>query len=148
MRSMWNQGTVSVVTILCPLSQDACWHHQATVHLQMVILVVPSLLITCLGTLSSTIKNQPQLKNIHGKLFLEHEAADVGVTIKSYHSDNGIFSSDEFKWHCGELNQELTFSGVGARFQVSELCGGTSNQTSDPYGSSQYATCNNVLAWL
>jgi hypothetical protein len=54
---------------------------------------------------------------IRGKLVLEREAAEVGVKIKAYHSDNGVFSSKEFKSHCTSLGQDLTFSGVGAKFQ-------------------------------
>ena len=54
---------------------------------------------------------------IRGKLLLEQEAADVGVKVKRYHSDNGVFSSREFKDHCTALNQKLRFSGVGAKFQ-------------------------------
>ena len=56
-------------------------------------------------------------ETIRSKLLLEREARDVGVRIKRYHSDNGVFSSAEFKSHCDELNQKLTFSGVGAKFQ-------------------------------
>jgi hypothetical protein len=36
---------------------------------------------------------------IRGKLLLEREAADVGVSIKGYHTDNGVFSSNEFRSH-------------------------------------------------
>jgi hypothetical protein len=39
---------------------------------------------------------------------------EVGVTIKGYHSDNGVFSSQEFLTNCQELNQKLTFSSIGA----------------------------------
>jgi transposase InsO family protein len=54
---------------------------------------------------------------IRGKLLVEREARDVGVKIKKYHSDNGVFASKEFKDHCTSLEQDLTFSGVGAKFQ-------------------------------
>eukprot|EP00956_Cyclotella_meneghiniana_P010938 scaffold15299_cov23-Cyclotella_meneghiniana.AAC.9 len=50
-------------------------------------------------------------------MLLEREARDVGVSIKKYHSDNGVFSSKEFRSHCDELNQKLSFLGVGAKFQ-------------------------------
>ena len=56
-------------------------------------------------------------ETIRGKLLLEREASDVNVKIKAYHSDNGIFSSKDFRAHCNSLNQELSFSGVGAKFQ-------------------------------
>lgn len=54
---------------------------------------------------------------IRGKMQLEHEAAAVNVKIKRYHSDNGVFSSSEFRSHCKMLDQKLTFSAVGAKFQ-------------------------------
>jgi hypothetical protein len=55
---------------------------------------------------------------IRGKLILERKAADVGVKIKSYHSDNGVFASEEFICHCDSLGQDLSYSGVGAHFQI------------------------------
>ena len=54
---------------------------------------------------------------IRGKLLLEREATEVNTKIKSYHSDNGVFNSDEFRQHCDQLDQTQTFSGVGAKFQ-------------------------------
>ena len=44
-------------------------------------------------------------------------AQEAGVCIKEYHSDNGIFSSHEFKKHCDPNNQQYSFSGVGAKHQ-------------------------------
>eukprot|EP00804_Cyclotella_cryptica_P004235 CCRYP_014567-RA/>CCRYP_014567-RA protein AED:0.52 eAED:0.62 QI:0/0/0/1/0/0/2/0/234 len=55
---------------------------------------------------------------IRGKMLLESEAADVGVTIKQYHSDNGVFISAEFREHCTRLGQTLCFSGIGAHHQA------------------------------
>ena len=55
-------------------------------------------------------------ETIRSKLLVEREAADVGKKIKAYHLDNGVFNSDEFRSHCEELDQELTFSGVGAKW--------------------------------
>jgi transposase InsO family protein len=54
---------------------------------------------------------------IRGKMLVEQEAAEVGVTIKSYHTNNGIFSSKEFRAHCQALKQCLSFSGIGAHHQ-------------------------------
>ena len=54
---------------------------------------------------------------IRGKLLLEREAVEVGTKIKAYHSDNGVFNSEEFRKHCDQLDQTQTFSGVGAKFQ-------------------------------
>ena len=62
-------------------------------------------------------KSVAAAETIRGKLLLEKEVADVGIQIKSYHSDNGIFSSKEFMQHCNDLNQTISFSGVGAKFQ-------------------------------
>ena len=50
-------------------------------------------------------------------MLLESEAANVDVTIKQYHSDNGVFSSVEFCKHCTHLGQTLRFSGIGAHHQ-------------------------------
>eukprot|EP00804_Cyclotella_cryptica_P011604 CCRYP_020926-RA/>CCRYP_020926-RA protein AED:0.37 eAED:0.37 QI:0/0/0/1/0/0/2/0/251 len=54
---------------------------------------------------------------IRGKLLFEREAADVSVSVKQYHSDNGVFGSAEFCSHCQELGQTMRFSGVGAHHQ-------------------------------
>jgi hypothetical protein len=64
---------------------------------------------------------------IQGKQLLEEEAKAVNVTVKAYHSDNGIFASQEFKDHCKGQKQELSFSGVGGHHQngVAERCIGT-----------------------
>jgi len=39
------------------------------------------------------------------------------VTVKQWHSDNGIFVANEFKEDCREKHQTQTFSGVGAQHQ-------------------------------
>jgi transposase InsO family protein len=54
---------------------------------------------------------------IRSKLLFEREAADVNVKIKEIHSDNGVFQSQEFRDHCANMNQKLTFSAVGAKHQ-------------------------------
>jgi hypothetical protein len=54
---------------------------------------------------------------IRSKLLLEREAADVGNRIKAIHTDNGVFNSKEFREHCSNRKQKLTFSGVGAKHQ-------------------------------
>lgn len=50
---------------------------------------------------------------------LESEAASVKVKVKvkKYHSDNVIFAKSAFKNHCKSLDQETSFSGVGAHHQ-------------------------------
>eukprot|EP00804_Cyclotella_cryptica_P000828 CCRYP_001075-RA/>CCRYP_001075-RA protein AED:0.12 eAED:0.13 QI:0/0/0/1/0/0.25/4/0/1066 len=54
---------------------------------------------------------------IRSKMLLESKAADVGVTIRQFHSDNGVFISNEFREHCTCLGPTLRFSGVGAHHQ-------------------------------
>ena len=44
-------------------------------------------------------------------------ASDEGFKIKRYRTDNGIFAANEFKNDCERLDQEITFSGVGAQHQ-------------------------------
>jgi hypothetical protein len=64
---------------------------------------------------------------IRGKQILEKDAQDCGHRVLKYHSDNGIFASAEFRDHCDKLNQDLSFSGVGAHHQngVAERAIGT-----------------------
>jgi transposase InsO family protein len=54
---------------------------------------------------------------IRSKLLFEREAADVNIKIKEIHSDNGVSQSKEFRDHCANLNQKLSFSAVGAKHQ-------------------------------
>ncbi len=42
---------------------------------------------------------------------------EEGFKIKEYHSNNGIFSSAEFKEHCMQQHQKYSFSGIGAKHQ-------------------------------
>ena len=46
---------------------------------------------------------------------LEALARDAGFRIVKYHSDNGFFSSTDFKAHCDRHNTKYSFSGVGAK---------------------------------
>jgi transposase InsO family protein len=55
-----------------------------------------------------------------GSLFVDHASAlamEEGFKVKEYHSDNGIFSSAEFKEHCTRQHQKYSFSGVGVKHQ-------------------------------
>jgi transposase InsO family protein len=47
----------------------------------------------------------------------ERLALDSGVSVQTYHADNGIFSTNAFRSHCDYKDQELEFSGVGAHHQ-------------------------------
>ncbi len=81
---------------------------------------------TC-GTLfvdhaSGKIFNFPQLsttaaETVRSKQSLERLAFDEGITIKHFHSDNGVFASAAFRTDCETKSQRLTFSGVGAHHQ-------------------------------
>ena len=42
------------------------------------------------------------------------------VTVKHYHSDNGVFRAEAFTDSCKEEGQSQTFSGVGAQHQNAE----------------------------
>jgi transposase InsO family protein len=69
---------------------------------------------------SGKIFNFPQYSNtadktIKSAMKLEALARDKGFKIKAYHSDNGIFSSSDFKAHCHCHDMKYTFSGVGAK---------------------------------
>lgn len=52
-----------------------------------------------------------------GKRQLEREAASNGVKIKEYHSDNGVFVSDQFRADILRKEQMLKLSGVGSQHQ-------------------------------
>ena len=56
-------------------------------------------------------------ETVSSKRKLEILAREEGFKIKSYHSDNGVFASAEFKTDCEELEQKIDFSGVGAQHQ-------------------------------
>ena len=81
---------------------------------------------TC-GTLfvdhaSGKIFNFPQFstttnETLRSKHSLERLALEEGITIRTYHADNGVFASDAFKLDCISSSQKLSFSGVGAHHQ-------------------------------
>ena len=56
-------------------------------------------------------------ESIKAKLRFEQEAAESGVRVSAYHSDNGIYSSNEFMAHLAGKKQPITFSGAGAAHQ-------------------------------
>ena len=55
---------------------------------------------------------------INAKTSFERAAMDLGVTVESYHTDNGIFNSHAFTKELAENYQSVTFSGVGAKWQA------------------------------
>ncbi len=71
---------------------------------------------------SGKIFNFPQystnaFETIKNTLRLKALAMEEGFKVKEYHSNNGIFSSTEFKEHCTRQHQKYLFSGVGAKHQ-------------------------------
>ena len=54
---------------------------------------------------------------IAAKEAFERNMAQVGVTVKRYHADNGIFASKGFVRHVESSNQHVEYCGVGAHFQ-------------------------------
>ena len=54
---------------------------------------------------------------IHSKELFELEADGMGVAVRSYHADNGIYKSKEFQKDLDKRHQILTLSGVGAHGQ-------------------------------
>ena len=55
--------------------------------------------------------------NIAAKHAYEQLAAQYGVTIRSYHGDNGRFAEALWVTDAGEKNQKVTFCGVGSHHQ-------------------------------
>ena len=63
------------------------------------------------------ITNQVTLSSqetIEAKLNFERDALSAGVEVKSYNSDNGIYTSKEFMKELVKKGQGLKLSGVGA----------------------------------
>ena len=64
---------------------------------------------------------------IRAKREFEAELDSMGVTVVNYHTDNGVFKAAEFQDELAKLDQNMTFSGVGAHHQnaVAERAIGT-----------------------
>jgi hypothetical protein len=54
---------------------------------------------------------------IEAKNSFEQFAADHGIQVKQYHADNGCCADNEFKQHCEQHRQTITYCGVNAHFQ-------------------------------
>ena len=54
---------------------------------------------------------------IAAKEAFERNMAQVGVTVKKYHADNGIFALKGFVSHVEASNQSIEYCGVWAHFQ-------------------------------
>jgi hypothetical protein len=58
-------------------------------------------------------------QTICGKQTVEKGARDAGIEVKSYHTDNGTFTSAEFRARCDAQIQDLSFSGAHTHHQNS-----------------------------
>ena len=56
-------------------------------------------------------------ESIKAKVNYERDAANYGVFVKAYHTDNGVFTSKDFMGHLIERHQNIRFSGAGAAHQ-------------------------------
>jgi hypothetical protein len=54
---------------------------------------------------------------VRSKRFFDRLARTFGVSVDSYHGDNGIFVSREFRLDLDEHEQTISLSGVGAHHQ-------------------------------
>ena len=62
----------------------------------------------------TSMSDQDTIKNKH---CLELLTKNEGFSLKSYHSEYGMFASDAYKSDCDAQNKKYTFSGVGAHRQ-------------------------------
>ena len=56
-------------------------------------------------------------ETLNAKKSWERILFHAGYQAKHYHADNGRFADDDFRAHCAERNQSLSFCGVGAHHQ-------------------------------
>ena len=56
------------------------------------------------------------LETLEVKKEFQKHIMDKGVLIKSYHTDNGIFRSNNWQQACRDERQQLTFAGVNVHF--------------------------------
>ena len=54
---------------------------------------------------------------INAKHNFERMAMELGVTVDSYHTDNGVYKSKAFTEELATNYQSIRFSGVGAKWQ-------------------------------
>jgi hypothetical protein len=62
-------------------------------------------------------KSDSAEETLEAKEAFERKCADMGVPIRHYHADNGVFASKAWRAHYDIKRQGLTFAGVGAHFQ-------------------------------
>ena len=56
-------------------------------------------------------------ETVRSKHAFERFADEHGVSVRSYHADNGVFQAQPFKADCAKQEQPIDFSGVGAHHQ-------------------------------
>lgn len=56
-------------------------------------------------------------ETIKGKIAFELQARSMGITVKAYHADNGVFRAKKWVDHCASMQQGLSFAGVNAHHQ-------------------------------
>ena len=67
-----------------------------------------------------SVHNQVSLgtsDTIQSKLRFEREAASAGVTVQSYCTDNGVYTSKDILDALSKEGQDIRFSGIGAHHQ-------------------------------
>ena len=63
------------------------------------------------------IKDFTGPSNLEAKQAYETKCAEIGVTVRSYHGDNGRFSEALWITDAAQKNQQMSFCGVGSHFQ-------------------------------
>ena len=56
-------------------------------------------------------------ETLKGKNAFEQHASSMGISIKGYHADNGIFRANAWMSSCNQQDQAMTFAGVNAHHQ-------------------------------
>ena len=62
-------------------------------------------------------QDQTLIEYIKAKAAYERMAATFGIRVKKFHTDNGIFAEEGFKSDVSNINQTISYFGVGAHFQ-------------------------------
>lgn len=62
-------------------------------------------------------KTQSAEETVQGTIAFEQFSRNHGITIQSYHGDNGIFKANKLVGHCALNTQGLTYAGVSAHHQ-------------------------------
>ena len=62
-------------------------------------------------------KSQDADETVEAKITFETFMQTLGITVRAYHADNGIFRAHKWVNACNERKQRLTFAGVNAHHQ-------------------------------